>query len=155
MTLYAIPRVCHRGGHRNTESRNREGGFTLIEVVVAIVLFSIISASAIAAISSAIKTSNLTRYRIAATNLAQQNLELARQQPTGLATATATASTAAIGRQTYTVSRNVSVSAVATPTGTTSATSSCPVGSVLQVSVQVRWGAAANQVVRQDTVIAC
>ena len=118
----------------------RDGGFTLIEVVVSIALFAIMSASVGLILTGNIRSSRLTQQRVAAANVAQSLL--AAIKPGG--TFPATLPTTVNG---YVVRVN------ANP-----ATSTCTVGTTRQVSVVVyapHSSGSGTPLARTDSVIAC
>ena len=60
--------------------RNDDRGLTLIEVLIAMVLFAIVAAAVVAGLSSALKTARLDKNRVAAANLAAREAEIARNE---------------------------------------------------------------------------
>ena len=81
----------------------------MIEALVSFVLFVIVSVSAVFAVANGIKTSDLTHARVAAANIAQQDIETARSMNSRSAIA-ATTYQVTVGNQTYTVARSISYS---------------------------------------------
>jgi prepilin-type N-terminal cleavage/methylation domain-containing protein len=139
--------TARRVRRRLDATAHDDSGFTLLEVVVSFVLFSIVAGAATMAISNGIKTSNLTRDRVAAANVAQAAIAQARaDKPAVIATPTPAPSTVQNGNHSYTVSQAASVPSAS---GTT-----CPVGSVMPFTVKVSWPGD-TRTVRVDTVIAC
>ena len=59
--------------------RNDDRGLTLIEVLIAMVLFAVVAAAVVAGLS-ALKTARLDKNRVAAANLASREAEIARNE---------------------------------------------------------------------------
>lgn len=55
-------------------------GLTLIEVMVAMVIFAVVAAGVVAGLSSALKTARLDKNRVAASNLAAREAEIVRNE---------------------------------------------------------------------------
>lgn len=66
--------------HRPFSARNEDEGFTLIEVIVAMVVFAIVATGFIYVATSALVTTRDTRARVVAANLASQRIDLVRSQ---------------------------------------------------------------------------
>lgn len=149
--------------------RCADDGFSLIEVMVAFILFMIVSASATVAIANATKTSSTTGSKIAATNLAQQYLQQARALPVASLTAglNIPAMPTQVGNGTYTVSQSACLATAAStaagqPTCAAGAPSACPTPAarvsgtqyMLNVSVNVTMPDGKRTVV-ENTVLSC
>lgn len=122
--------------------RNRSGdadGFTLIEVIAAMVVFAIAASAIVSILVTTLRTSLNDRRRVVATSLAQQAVELARDQvknaiySTGTTTATQT-----VGGTDYTVTTTRAWTSVGQ---TGSACTGAVSGNVayLRISANVTW----------------
>ena len=124
-----------------------EDGFTLVEVLVAFTMFVIISFASLTALYTIVKSTAITQNRVAAANLARQEIERLREQnstASQLDGTTPITSTTAQGT-TYTI----------TPTMNPAATATCSPGTERQVSVVVSWQNSGLRNVRYDTVLSC
>jgi len=135
--MSSLPR-CHR------DLRSDEG-FTLAEAVVAIALFGIMASAATFSIVGLVVTTRTTEHRVAATNLARQEIERLRLQNTTGRQLDSDAQTVQLKGTTYTV----------TPTMTPAASAGCGALATRAASVVVTWNSAAGRRVRYDTVLAC
>jgi prepilin-type N-terminal cleavage/methylation domain-containing protein len=120
-----------------------DSGFALLEVLVAAVLFAIVSASATVAIAKSISVSNTTRNRVTATGLAAAAVSRARADTASLIAAPNVTTTTSG----YTVARTATIPVV---NGIR-----CPAGQTIPLTVTVAWQQTGNRLVRIDTVIAC
>ncbi len=66
--------------HRPFSARNEDSGFTLVEVVVAMLVFAIIATGFIYVATSALVSTRDTRARVVAANLASQRIDFVRSQ---------------------------------------------------------------------------
>jgi prepilin-type N-terminal cleavage/methylation domain-containing protein len=64
-----------RGGPRSDEA-----GLTLIEVVIAMVIFAVVAAATVAGLAAVMKTARLDKNRVAAANLASREAEIVRNE---------------------------------------------------------------------------
>ncbi len=119
-----------------------DGGFSLVESLVAMVIFLIMTAAAATAMITGNNASQTSRTRVVETNLARTELNQAVAQPTP----SPTTYTVNPGGNAYTVARSVQV--MPTP----SATGACPTGSVRQITVNVTW---AGRSVSMTTAQSC
>lgn len=145
-----LPRVagrCHRHG---SAGRGDDGGFSLIEVVVAMLIFGIFAAAVAGILLRTTDLSRTNTRRGAATNLALQQIEVARATsvtdiPDGRTTRTAT-----VGGTTYTVTQ------VAKYVSSGAETSACKTAGDLAyklVTVTVSWpNMGSVKPVRSDTL---
>jgi type II secretion system protein I len=138
--------LYQRASHRISYAATREAGFTVIEAIVAMTIFVIVSAAAIAAVFGGIQSSNNTDNKIGAANIAQSDLEQARAEGTPSPTSYPTAPTS--GGPTLHVTRRVTMPAP-------SASATCPDGSSIQVGVTVTGPGTSGGSVSMSTVIAC
>lgn len=137
-----IPRpASHRRALRDGDAT--DGGFTMIETIVALTIFVVISVAATAAVIAGTRAAQASRNRVTGTNIVQSDLEQARSQPTPASTAYATAPGGA--SDTYSVTRTV---VMPSPSGG----SVCPAGKLIKISSVASGG---GQSVRADTVLAC
>jgi prepilin-type N-terminal cleavage/methylation domain-containing protein len=118
-----------------------ESGFTLIEVLVSITLFTIVSISTILALVNVIQLSHVTQSRIMALNLGRQQIDDLR-----LLNST--------GHQLVS-DLNVPPPFTLNTTMSPAATAVCAAGSSRAVTVVVSWLATPARSVRLDTVLAC
>jgi prepilin-type N-terminal cleavage/methylation domain-containing protein len=137
--------------------KDRDEGFTLLEAVVAMVIFGIVAASTAAVLVRTVGGASDNRARIAAANVAAQTMDAIRQNAqtatgyTALQTATLTDVT--VQNRTFQIFQSV-----APVTGTNSG-SPCTTGGITdqkfkRVSVEVRWANSGSvQPVRSDTII--
>ncbi len=138
-----VQRAIARIGYARSE---RDSGFTLIEAVVSLVLFAIVATASVVAVADSTKSSVRTRDRVAATNLAQQDLAQLRALANRTTIASATKSTT-VGGRAYTVKRTV--------TGACPAVSTLTSTSKITVSTNVTWANTTGGGVTLATVLAC
>ena len=122
-----------------------EAGFTLAEVVVSIALFTVISFSVMFALVTLVKYTAVTQNRVAAANLARQEIEKLRGQNSTLSQLDIGAATVSLKGTTYTV----------TPTMSPAANATCAPGAARNVTVTVTWNNSGSRSVRYDTVLSC
>ena len=132
--------------------RRGDTGFSLIEAVVSMVIFAIVSTAAVTAVLTGITSTHLTTTRVAATNIAQQDIQNARAQAPAQVSASGYPLTVTQGNTTYTVARQLSYS----PSGASSCPSSGTPGGPYYVNVTdiVTWNSQ-HKPIRVDAVIAC
>lgn len=127
-----------------------DSGFTLVEAVVALTVFAIISAAAVTASVNGIDLTHLTTTRVTAVNLAQQDLNTARAAEPSTVSSSGYPRTVTQGSTTYTIDRSIAYS-------TGSSCPSTPLAGVeyyLTVTDTVSW-TGQHQPMRVDAVIAC
>jgi len=139
--LRALSRRCARARSGD------DAGFTIIEVMVALAIFALVAAGAVAGAIGGSKASSSAKNQVASVNVAQNDLEQARANPTPAPTSYSTAPVA--NGPTYSVTRTVTTVA---PAG--AAAGSCPAGGERHISVLVRANGT-NNASRLDTVVAC
>ncbi len=66
--------------HRQFSARNEDEGFTLVEVVVAMLVFAIIATGLLMTVTASLVNTRDTRARIVAANLASQEIDLIRSK---------------------------------------------------------------------------
>jgi prepilin-type N-terminal cleavage/methylation domain-containing protein len=166
MAVRALRRPKNRGVPHSTEA-----GLSLIEVMIAMVIFAVVAAALVAGLASVMKTARLDKNRVAAANLASRELEIVRNEfnasltgPTTLAAANyvvnphplpggTAGSPLLVDTVPYTVTRNVEW----LPAGT--GKSACDGGAAityptLSVNVEVSWpGMAGVPPVETSTVL--
>jgi prepilin-type N-terminal cleavage/methylation domain-containing protein len=146
-----MQRLWHRIGYP-ARCRPDDAGFTLIEVVVSFVIFAIVAASATAAIVNGIGSSRVTKDRVAAANVAQQEIQrLEATAPSDIPLGTSS-TPAPVGNETFTVARTITNSPASTPC---SQTVSAGTAHTVNVHVEVSWPNSQGRSVQMDTVIAC
>ncbi len=127
-----------------------DSGFTLIEAVVSLTIFAIVSAAAVSASVNGIELTHLTTNRVTAANLAQQDLDMARAVQAGSVSATGYPRTVTKGSTTYTINRSITYSSgTSCPT-----TAAAGVQYYLTLTDTVTW-AGQHRPMRLDAVIAC
>ena len=122
-----------------------DDGFSLAEVVVSIALFTVVSFAVMLALVTLVKLTGVTQNRVAASNLARQEIEKLRGQNSTLSLLDATALTVELKGTTFTV----------TPIMNPAATATCAPGASRNVTVKVSWKDSSNRTVRYDTVLSC
>jgi prepilin-type N-terminal cleavage/methylation domain-containing protein len=124
--------------------RAGDDGFTLAEVIVSIALFTIMSVAATTAMLTIIKLTNRTSNRVAASNLAREQIDNLRlQNSTSAALLDDGTHTIQLRNTTFTVTTTLNPTPIET----------CASGGSRQTSVTVSVSGA--QLVRYDTVLAC
>lgn len=116
-----------------------DAGFTLIEVIVAMVLFAIIITGFLYVLTSSLTMSRDTRARIVAANLASQQIDLVRSAATVFDVVDSTRTTTLNG-DTFTI--DVSSSWATSSGGTATCEAGAATGALTykQVTVEVTWG---------------
>ncbi|HLZ38294.1 MAG TPA: prepilin-type N-terminal cleavage/methylation domain-containing protein [Mycobacteriales bacterium] len=138
--------------------RDRDEGLTLVETVVALTVFAIVSAALAAVILNTTALSRNNRSRVVAASLAAGELETAREEAGRLSVVRleqgSSTSTRTVGETTYTIRRS------ATWTKTTATADSCTTAAgatdnaYLRVSVDVTWsGTNGKARVHADTLL--
>ena len=122
-----------------------DAGFTLAEVIVSIALFTVISFSVMFALVTLVKYTGVTQNRVAASNIARQEIEKLRGQNSTLSQLDAAASTVSLKGTNYTV----------TPVMSPAANVTCAAGASRNVTVTVTWNNSGTRSVRYDTVLSC
>lgn len=143
--------------HKEQSPCRSDAGVSLIEVLVALLVFGILSTGIVAGMITIIKMTDDNRARVAATGLAAQDVALARAvgDPFTLAGTVGTktiTSTAAVGSRTYTVVRTVNL------VSSSGADATCSSSDVFyaRVNVRVTWPGqlTGTQPVQDDTIVA-
>jgi Tfp pilus assembly protein PilV len=146
-----VPRDDSRSADTPLKSRAAaalcgDDGFSLAEVIVAMSLFVIVSISSLIALTTLVKVTSNTQNRVAASNLARQEVERLRGENSTSSQLDAAAITqASVHGTTYTI----------TPTMNPVSTVMCNPGSSRQVTVVVAWNSSGSRSVRYDTVLSC
>jgi prepilin-type N-terminal cleavage/methylation domain-containing protein len=122
-----------------------EQGFTLAEVIVSIALFTVISFSVMFALVTLVKYTGVTQNRVAAANLARQEVEKLRGENSTLSQLDLTAATISLKGVTYTVTP------VLSPAGNVT----CAAGASRNATVTVTWHDSGSRSMRYDTVLSC
>lgn len=146
MTPRPVGRWCHR-----LRGMASDEGFTLIEVVVAFVIFMIVAGAGTLVIITGQHSARTTNTQVASTNIAQQEIERARALPRASLTAAPTqTTTTTLGGQSYSATRTISYLPANTP---------CPTGVATdaphKIAVTVTVTSSTGRTVRMDTVLAC
>jgi prepilin-type N-terminal cleavage/methylation domain-containing protein len=147
-TLRQIRRRLRAAVHRR-DSAAADAGFTMIEVVVALVVFSVVAAASVTALTSAMRADTTTQLRVVAANLAQQDLAQAGALQYPSYPAAVSAHTVTVGSKTFSLARTL-------PTGSCPSTRSTSVTS-MQVATTVSWPQdnGTTGTLTEATVIAC
>jgi type II secretory pathway pseudopilin PulG len=145
--LFRMPRVDEQAHSRNGEppATGDDDGFTLAEVVVSIALFTVLSFAVMLALITLVKLTGVTQNRVAASNLARQEIERLRGQNSTASQLDAAALTVALKGTNFTV----------TPIMSPAATAVCAPGAFRRVTVKVSWQDSSTRTVRYDTVLSC
>lgn len=122
-----------------------DDGFTLAEVVVSLALFTVVSFAVMLAMVTLVKLTGITQHRVAASNLARQEVEKLRGQNSTASQLDAAASTVTLKGTSFTI----------TPIMTPAATATCAPGAARNVTVKVSWNDSSTRTVRYDTVLSC
>jgi type II secretory pathway pseudopilin PulG len=122
-----------------------DAGFTIAEVLVSFALFTIVAVSATAGLISAVTSTTRTQDRVAATNLARQEIERLRLQNSTGAQLDSAVQTVTLHATQFTV----------TPSLTPNASANCATGAARAATVVVSWPGSPAHGVRLDTVLAC
>jgi prepilin-type N-terminal cleavage/methylation domain-containing protein len=122
-----------------------DDGYTLAEVIVSLALFVVLSVSATIAIVNLVQITRVTQSRVAAGNLARQEIERLRGQNSTVSQLDTSAQTVILKGTAFTL----------TPTMNPSASSVCAAGASRNVSVTVSWNNSGTRSVRYDTVLSC
>lgn len=122
-----------------------DDGFTMAEVVVSLALFTVVSFAVMLAMVTLVKLTGVTQNRVAASNLARQEIERLRGQNSTASQLDASASTVALKGTSFTI----------TPIMTPAATALCAPGAARNVTVKVSWNDSSTRTVRYDTVLSC
>jgi type II secretory pathway pseudopilin PulG len=122
-----------------------DDGFTMAEVVVSIGLFTVVSFAVMLALVTLVKLTGVTQNRVAASNLARQEVEKLRGQNSTASQLDAAASTVALKGTTFTI----------LPIMNPSATAVCAPGAARNVTIKVSWKDSSIRTVRYDTVLSC
>jgi type II secretory pathway pseudopilin PulG len=144
------------GGHRSVASGvpANDRGFALTEVIVAGLIFAIVSTAAVLAITGGLTGSTKTNQRVVTANVAQQAVQQAVDSPRASLTATpTTTTTATVGSGTYVVRRSISYY----PAGATACPNPVATDTPYSIVVHVTAAPSASptRTVAMDTVIAC
>lgn len=122
-----------------------DGGFTLAEVIVALGLFTVMATTATWGLVTTLQLTNVTKDRVAAANLAAQELERLRSENANVEQLDSTPQTVTLHGLRFTV----------TPKLNPAAAVDCAPGSTRQVSVVVSWNSNPARTARYDSVLAC
>lgn len=151
----------HLGGHLRRRTRG-EDGFTLVESLVTLTIFMIISLSAIWGLIKIVQITGITTDRVTATNLATQELERMRDQSNaGQQVDSAEKCTPVSNCQvtlhgtTFTVTPSLNPDPHVIGSTTCSSTDSTANVAERQISVVVSWGGTPSRSVRLDSVLTC
>ena len=144
-TLFRLLREDQQARQKDEPPATDDEGFTLAEVVVSIALFTVVSFAVMMALVTLVKLTGVTQNRVAASNLARQEVEKLRGQNSTLSLLDATASTVALKGTSFTI----------TPIMNPAANVTCAPGASRNVTVKVSWTDSSTRSVRYDTVLSC
>jgi type II secretory pathway pseudopilin PulG len=155
MPAIRLPRLLTRARGRHAGAADTDSGFALTEVLVAGIIFAIVSAGAVTALNTGINSAGVTHQRVVTANVAQQAIQQAVTLPRASLTATPTParSTVTVGTGKYQVSRSIAYQ----PAGATGCPTAVVVGTPYAIVVHVSVVPVSNSTrsVQMDTVIAC
>ena len=155
MRATRMPHRTIRASGRLRAVPDADSGFALTEVLVAGLIFAIVSAAAVAATNAGIHSSSVTHQRVVTANLAQQAIQQAVDMPRAQLTATPSpsASTVTVGTGKYKVTRSIQYA----PAGANACPTSVVVGTPYAIVVHVSAVPLADstRAVQMDTVLAC
>jgi Tfp pilus assembly protein PilV len=148
MTKRRIP-----GARRLRSAAGDDAGFTLLEVVVCFLLFTIVAASATAAIVSSIKASHGSQQRVDAANVAQSFVAATQASPATVRSETSVQYQASVKNEQFVVERTI----VFSPSRATQ----CTTGVTFTVTTKVYQAqayakhAGAGFLARSDSIVTC
>lgn len=122
-----------------------ESGFSLVEAIVSMAMLGVLAAASAYALLGLIATTRTTQNRVAASNLARQEVERLRMQSITGHELDSTPRPVTLKSTTYTVTPSFSPLPQAT----------CDATNFRRVSVVVTWNSPTGRNVRYDTVLAC
>jgi type II secretory pathway pseudopilin PulG len=150
-----LSRLIDRARGRHAEASDTESGFALTEVLVAGLIFAIVSVAAVAATNAGIHSSSATHQRVVTANVAQQAVQQAVNMPRAnlVATPSPAASTVTVGSGKYKVSRSIEYR----PAGANACPSTVVPGTPYAIIVHVSAIPVSDSTrsVQMDTVLAC
>lgn len=126
-------------------SSPNDAGFSLVEILVALAVFTVMAIAASTALITTIQVSNQTQNRVVANNLARLKIEQIEGQALAGFAPNVTPTTTALRGKTFFVSPSLAIVSPAS-------TFTCKARAV---SVTVSWANSANRKVRYDTVLSC
>jgi Tfp pilus assembly protein PilV len=155
MPAIRLQRLTIRARGRHAGARDTESGFALTEVLVAGMIFAIVSVAAVAATNAGIHSSSTTHQRVVTANVAQQAIQQAVNMPRANLTATPSPapSTVTVGAGKYKVTRSIQYS----PAGANACPTAVVVGTPYAIVVHVSAVplAGSTRAVQMDTVLSC
>ena len=122
-----------------------ESGFSLVEAIVSMAMLGVVAAASAYALLGLIATTRTTQNRVAASNLARQEVERLRLQSNTGHELDSAPRTVTLKSTTYTV----------TPSYAPLPQATCDATNYRRVSVVVTWNSLAGRQVRYDTELAC
>lgn len=131
-----------------------DAGFTVLECLVAFVLFAVLAGASTMAIVNANQTSNSSRDRVTAADLAQQDIQQARSLRDGVYPQAVAAHTVTVGTKRYTVSRSVTACPATTDSNNQALTWQPGQVTSMQVTTTVTWTGSPARI-QFATEIAC
>lgn len=140
--------------HRPFSARNEDSGFTLVEVVVAMLVFAIIATGFLMTLTAGLVTTRDTRTRIVAANLASQQIDLIRSQD--VFDVTSSTRDITLNGDTFHVDVESTWATASGATASCDTTGSTDALAYRQVTVEVTWDnmAAGSRPVYSDTSLA-
>jgi len=142
---FRVPPKTLAGRLARVRQDDPDAGFTIAEVVVSIALFVIISVAVTSALLTLVKYTGVTQNRVAAANLARQEIEQLRGQNSTMEALDSGPSSVTLQGTTFTV----------TPLLSPAANASCAPGASRNATVTVSWPHSGSRTVRYDTVLSC
>lgn len=134
-----------------------EEGVTLAELMVAISILAVVMTGTASGLTSALQTTALSRDRIVAANLAQEDMDQARSISTDALMAGATSRQVTVGTTVFTVERTQTVTTGSAEAAACTAFANSPAGrgeKYMEVNVDVTWPRLGSRPpVRSSTII--
>ncbi len=124
-------------GRRHAVMNDHESGFGLIELIVAMTVFSVLVGGLVVSMGAGLALARSNRQRTVAANLASREIDAVRQAPFTTLTIGLTPTTVAVDGVSFSVNRNLEWVGNSATAGECDSTATAP--QVLRVTVDVSW----------------